>query len=51
MIQITFGTFLPLMLLTGVSSFGQGIRVGPNGEFSDYFVRIISPKRHLFILI
>ena len=33
--RIAFATFLLLILLTGMSSFGQGIRVGPNGEFSE----------------
>jgi hypothetical protein len=32
--QITFATLFLFVLLTAVSSFGQGIRVGPNGEFS-----------------
>ena len=32
--QITFAIFLLFILLTGTSSFGQGVRVGPNGEFS-----------------
>jgi len=33
--QITFGTFLLLILLTGVSSLLQVICVGPNGKFSE----------------
>ena len=33
--QITFAVFFLFVLLTGVSSFGQGVRVGPNGEFSE----------------
>ena len=32
--QIAFGIFLLLFLLCSASSFGQSIRVGPNGEFS-----------------
>jgi hypothetical protein len=32
--QITFATLFLFVLLTAVLSFGQGIRVGPNGEFS-----------------
>ena len=32
--QIAFGIFLLFFLLCSVSSFGQSIRVGPNGEFS-----------------
>jgi hypothetical protein len=33
--QITFGVFLLLILLSGMSAFGQAVRVGPNGEFSE----------------
>ncbi len=33
--QIAFGFFLLFILLTGVSSFGQSVRVGPDGEFSE----------------
>jgi len=33
--QITFAVFFLFVLLTGVSSYGQGIRVGPDGQFSD----------------
>ena len=32
--QIAFAVFFLFVLLTGISSFGQGVRVGPNGEFS-----------------
>jgi len=32
--QIAFAVFFLFVLLTGVSSFGQGVRVGPNGEVS-----------------
>jgi len=32
--QIAFGVFFLLVLLTGASSFGQGVRVGPDGEVS-----------------
>jgi hypothetical protein len=32
--QIAFGIFLLLFFLCSVSSFGQSVRVGPNGEFS-----------------
>jgi hypothetical protein len=33
--QIAFGVFLLLILLSGMSAFGQAVRVGPNGEFSE----------------
>jgi hypothetical protein len=33
--QTAFGITLVVILLTAGSSFGQGIRVGPNGEFSE----------------
>ncbi len=33
--QIAFALFFLFVLLTGVSSFGQGVRVGPDGEFSE----------------
>lgn len=33
--QIAFAIFFLFVLLTGVSSFGQAIRVGPDGEFSE----------------
>jgi hypothetical protein len=33
--QMAFGVFLLLILLSGVSSLGQGVRIGPNGEFSE----------------
>ncbi len=33
--QTILGIFLLLILLNGVSSFGQGIRVGPDGEFRE----------------
>ena len=32
--QIAFAIFFLFVLLTGVSSFGQGVRVGPDGEVS-----------------
>ena len=32
--QIVFAVFFLFVLLTGVSSFGQGVRVGPDGEAS-----------------
>ncbi len=32
--QIAFGVFFLFVLLTGASSFGQGVRVGPDGEVS-----------------
>jgi hypothetical protein len=32
--QIAFGVFFLLVLLTSASSFGQGVRVGPDGEVS-----------------
>jgi hypothetical protein len=32
--QIAFAVFFFFILLTGVSSFGQGVRVGPDNEFS-----------------
>jgi hypothetical protein len=32
--QIAFAVFFLFVLLTGVSSFGQGVRVGPDGEVS-----------------
>ena len=32
--QIAFAVFFLFVLLTGVSSFGQGVRVGPDGEIS-----------------
>ena len=32
--QIAFAVFFFFVLLTGVSSFGQGVRVGPDGEVS-----------------
>jgi len=32
--KITFAVFFLFVLLTGVSSYGQGIRVGPDGQFS-----------------
>ncbi len=33
--QIAFGIFLLLFFLCSVSAFGQSVRVGPNGEFSE----------------
>jgi hypothetical protein len=33
--QIAFAVFFLLILLTGASAFGQSIRVGPDGEFSE----------------
>jgi hypothetical protein len=32
---IAFFLFFSLIVSTGSSSFGQGVRVGPNGEFSE----------------
>ena len=32
--QIAFAVFFFFVLLTGVSAFGQGVRVGPDGEVS-----------------
>jgi hypothetical protein len=33
--QIVFVVFFLLVLLTGMSSFGQGVRVGPDGKVSE----------------
>ena len=33
--QIVFAIFFLFVLLTAISSFGQGVRVGPDGEFSE----------------
>lgn len=35
-VKIAFGVFFLLIFFTEVSSFGQGVRVDPNGEFSEH---------------